>query len=130
MGSVPIHMPKLILVSCLVELLGFLAMMLIDFDYNFLFLLSGIIYFFVNYSRYRNHNARHSHETETKRTMSNLKQKDTYIRRKTGLSNRIMMGANNMEIETEKFQKELVKKLEQEKEEPKIEKENNDVNKK
>ena len=34
MGSVPIHMPKLIAVSAFVELLGFLAMLFVDFDYN------------------------------------------------------------------------------------------------
>ena len=47
MGSVPIHMPKLIGISILVEILGMLAMRYSDFDYNWLFLLSGIIYFII-----------------------------------------------------------------------------------
>ena len=49
MGSVPIHMPKLIGISAFVEVLGILAMVFIDFDYNWLFLLSGIIYFLIIY---------------------------------------------------------------------------------
>ena len=47
MGSVPIHMPKLIGISAFVEVLGILAMVFTDFDYNWLFLLSGIIYFLI-----------------------------------------------------------------------------------
>lgn len=65
MGSVPIHMPKLFGISFLVEILGIIAMMSIDFDYNWLFLLSGIIYFLYIYAKYRNSNARHKYETET-----------------------------------------------------------------
>ena len=45
MGSIPIHMPKLVGMSCLVELVGFFAMLFVDFDYSFLFLLSGFLYF-------------------------------------------------------------------------------------
>ena len=87
MGSVPIHMPKLLGVSALVELLGIIAMFFVDLDISWLFLLSGIIYFIIMYSRYRNKAARHSHETETKRTMQNLIQKDELVKRRTGLKN-------------------------------------------
>lgn len=99
MGSVPIHMPKLIGISCLVELLGLmLKFILSDFKYNWLFLLSGIIYFFYIYMRYRNSNARHHHETETKNKMSNLRKEDRLIRRQTGLSNSKIDGCNNTSI--------------------------------
>ena len=54
MGSVPIHMPKLIGISALVEVLGIILMLFIDFDYNWLFLFSGIVYYFIMYSKYRN----------------------------------------------------------------------------
>ena len=49
MGSVPIHMPKLILMSFLVEVLGILAMMFTadDFDGSWLFLTVGVIFFFI-----------------------------------------------------------------------------------
>ena len=99
MGSVPIHMPKLLIVSFLVELLGFFLMILADdFDYRYIFLLSGIIYYIVIYARYRNQGARHYHEKETKREMINIQQKDTYLRRKNHLSNSRMTGANNNSI--------------------------------
>lgn len=98
MGSVPIYMPKLIGVSFLVELLGIIASIFIDFDYNWLFWLIGIIYFFIIYLKYRNSNARHYYERETKTQMSNLRQVDTLIRRQTGLTNSRINGANNTRI--------------------------------
>ena len=99
MGSVPIHMPKLVGISCLVELLGIGAMLLLsDFDYNWIFALLGIVYFFIMYFRYRNSNARHHHETETKRTVSNLKKDDRFITKRTGLTNPHISGANNTKV--------------------------------
>ena len=98
MGSVPIHMPKLIGVSILVEILGILAMLYIDFDYSFLFLLAGILYFILMFLRYRNANARHTYETETKKTTSNLRKVDNFIRTEQGLTNATMDGANNTRV--------------------------------
>jgi len=98
MGSVPIHMPKLIGISCLVEILGILAMLFVDFDYNWFFLLSGIIYFFIMFAKYRNNNARHKHELETKKKMANLRNVDRLVKRKTGLSNSRIEGANNTNV--------------------------------
>lgn len=98
MGSVPIHMPKLFGISCAVELLGWLTMLLVSFEYEWLFLLSGFIYFFVMYLRYRNSNARHHHEKETKRKMFNLRKVDEFIKHKKGLSNARMEGANNTRV--------------------------------
>lgn len=95
MGSVPIHMPKLFLISAFVEILGILAMVFIDFDYNWIFLTLGIIYFLVMYARYRNSSARHNHETETKSNMSNLIKSDVYVTKRKGLKNSRMDGANN-----------------------------------
>ena len=95
MGSVPIHMPKLIGISAFVEVLGILAMVFTDFYYNWLFLLSGIIYFLIIYFKYRNSNARHKYERDTKSQMSNLRKVDNYIERRTGLTSSTMSGANN-----------------------------------
>lgn len=97
-GSVPIHMPKLLAVSSFIEILGYLGMVYIDFDYNYVFLLSGILFFIIMYFRYRNSNARHNHEVDTKNEMNNLKQKDTYVRRLTELTNMRMIGANNTQV--------------------------------
>lgn len=98
MGSVPIHMPKLFAVSCLVEILGWIAMRLTDFDYNWIFLLAGFAYFFIMLLRYRNLNARHHHETETKKRILNLKKTDNFIKHEVGLSNSKMEGANNTKV--------------------------------
>lgn len=98
MGSVPIHMPKLIAASAGVELLGLMAMLLVDWDYNFIFLLSGIIYFFIMYNRYRNSNARHTYETETKTNVTNLQKIDNFIQSKKGLTSSTMTGSNNKRV--------------------------------
>lgn len=98
MGSIPVHMPKLIGISCLIELLGLLLMLFVDLDYSFLFLLLGIIFFAVIYFKYRNTNARHKYETETKRNISNLRKVDSLVRREKGLRNSRMNGANNTRL--------------------------------
>ena len=98
MGSVPIHMPKLLGISFLVEIFGFFAMMFIEFEYNYLFLLSGIIFFLINYFRYRNSNARHQYEAETKNTISNLRNVDTFIEHRKRLRNSKIDGINNYNV--------------------------------
>ena len=98
MGSVPIHMPKLIGMSVLVEILGIIAMLFIDFDYSFLFLLAGILYFIIMFMKYRNANARHTYETETKKNTSNLRKVDKFIRTEQGLTSSTMTGANNTRV--------------------------------
>jgi hypothetical protein len=99
MGSVPIHIPKLLGISALIELLGILVYILAsDFKYRFIFLLVGIIYFLYIYLRYRNTNARHHHETETKKKMFNVRKVDDFIKQEKGLSNSTMVGANNKKV--------------------------------
>ena len=101
MGSVPIHKPKLFLISALVEVLGLIAMLFTKTDDNswpWVFLLSGFIYFGVMYSRYRNSGARHKHETETKTSMANLREYDNFISKRRRLTNSSMEGANNKRI--------------------------------
>lgn len=98
MGSVPIHMAKLFLVSVLVEILGLIAMLFVDFDYNWIFLLSGFIYFTLIFLRYRNSDARHEYEIETKTDMTNLRKVDKFIKAKKRLTNSVMVGANNKNL--------------------------------
>lgn len=102
MGSVPIHMPKLLLVSFFVELAGLIAMLFTYSDDNnwpWLFLLSGVLYFLIIYGKYRNSGARHNHEKDTKTNMSNLVKSDKLIRREKRLSNSRMEGANNTRVD-------------------------------
>lgn len=101
MGSVPIHMPKLLGVSFFVEILGILATLSLDFKYNWLFLLSGILFFILMFLRYRNSNARHKYESDTKTQMANLRKVDNYVTRKTGLTNAKIQGANNTKVSGE-----------------------------
>ena len=103
MGSVPVHMHKLALISFLVEILGLIAMLFVDFDYNWIFLSAGFIYFFVIYAKYRNQGARHKHELETKRNISNLRKVDRLVKRRTGLTNPRMSGANNTSVSGQSF---------------------------
>lgn len=98
MGSVPLHIPKLVGMSILVEIIGLILMLVVDFEYSWIFLLAGILYFFLMHSKYRNTNARHKHETETKTKMFNLRKVDSLIKHQKGLSNATMVGANNKNV--------------------------------
>ena len=106
MGSVPINSFKLLFVSFLVEILGTIFMFFIEFDYEFLFLFSGIIFYIMMYIRYRNADKRHTYEKDTKTNVSNLKSIDNYIERRkrlgspriTGVNNNIVKGSKNKKI--------------------------------
>ena len=111
MGSVPIHMPKLFGVSALVEVLGWLATLLVHFKYEDLFLLSGIVMFIINYMRYRNSNARHYHEKETKTKMFNLRKIDDFINKQKGLTNSKLTGANNTKVNGQNISETLLNSL-------------------
>lgn len=102
MGSVPIHMLKLLLVSFFVELAGLIAMLFTYSDDNnwpWLFLLSGVVYYLIIYGKYRNSGARHNHEKDTKTNMSNLVKSDKLVRREKRLSDSRMEGANNTRVD-------------------------------
>ena len=100
MGSVPIHMPKLLGVSAIVELIGLLFwwVILIDWDYGWLCILSGIVFYLIFYAKYRNAGARHTHEKETKAQMQNMQKHDQYVKKLTGLTNAKIAGANNTSL--------------------------------
>ena len=98
MGSVPIHMPKLIIASILVEIFGISLAFFFDAEYSWLFLLSGIGFFLYFQAQYRNRGARHEHEAQTKAAISSVRQVDNLITRRTGLSNARMRNANNLSI--------------------------------
>lgn len=95
MGSVPINVGRLLLVSSIIEFFGILGVIFIDWNYRWIFLLIGFIYYGIMYSRYRNKGARHTYETETKSNITNMVPVDVFIKRESGLSNSTMHGANN-----------------------------------
>jgi hypothetical protein len=106
MGSVPIHMPKLLIISAIVELIGVILMLITwpylltedGYSYSLAFLTLGFIYYAFIYAKYRNKSARHYHEKETKATIDNLRKKDTFITKRTKLKNSRMDGANNTSV--------------------------------
>jgi hypothetical protein len=98
MGSVPINKLKLFVVSVLVEVFGCLLVPLIESDYSWLLALSGFAFYAFFLLRYRNSNARHYHEKETKATMENVRKADKLLQRRTGLTNSRMAGANNFRV--------------------------------
>lgn len=111
MGSVPIHMPALIGVSLLVEIICIVLMFFIDFEYNALFLLGGFIYFFLMFTKYRNANARHKHEIDTQKEMNNLRKVDNYLTRRNAITNPTMEGANNHRVSSDSFSSQLLNSI-------------------
>ena len=96
MGSVPVYMPKLLLVSGLVEIASiFLGTRFTD---SFLVYLPGVLYFAYIYMKYRNSNARHHHETETKKSIFNLRKVDNFIKKLTRQRNSKINGMNSNQV--------------------------------
>lgn len=105
MGSVPINMSKLWIVSLIIEFFGgalavFLGSDLVKFDsdYRWLLLLTGIGFFIAMYSRYRNSDARHTYELETLNEISNLSCVDSFIEHRIGLEEDHILGVNNEDV--------------------------------
>lgn len=115
MGSVPIHMPLLLGISAIIEVLGILLMLLVlpNENWRYLCLSFGIIYFLVMYARYRNSGARHTYEKETKRNMTDVRTLDNFVRHERGLSNSTMSGANNNSVNGSIVGKSILDKIKQ-----------------
>lgn len=111
MGSVPIHMPKLLLYSAFVEVFGVSGTVLAEFEYDWILSLSGIAFFTLFYFKYRNSNARHKHEKETKSNISNLRTVDQFIKKRKGLSNSRIQGANNNRVSGQNFGEQLLENI-------------------
>ena len=105
MGSVPIDISRLLLVSFIVEIISFVIFALWnmnaeDSDFSWIVLLAGIAFYIINFMRYRNSDARHNHETETNYKISNLIQKDNKQSRvKKGLTESDISGRNDSRLE-------------------------------
>lgn len=102
MGSVPIHKPKLLLVSFIIELFALAAAIFTyfwvleqDSWYPWALLVAGFMYYGFIYSKYRNTGERHFHELETHCDMTNLVTHDEYVKELKRCSNALMRDANN-----------------------------------
>lgn len=80
MGSVPIHYPKLVGLSILLEIIGIIVYLSFSFPYSWLCLLVGILYFLFIFFRYRNTNARHEYEKDTKKNVNHLIKEDNFLK--------------------------------------------------
>ena len=60
------------------------------------------------YSKYRNSDARHTYETDTKREVTNLRQVDNYVQRRNGLTSSTIEGANNTNVQGSSVQSKLM----------------------
>ena len=111
MGSVPINKPLLFLVSAIIETIAILIslkiMMELDVDrftltISFFLCMAGFIYYRVIYNRYRNQDARHTYEKETKTSLEMLVKDDIYIRMLTNIKEEKNKGQNNTRIDGDK----------------------------
>ena len=60
-----------------------------------LFLLSGPLFYWIIYLRYRNSDKRHHHESETEASTADMRASDEYVKERKGLSSSSMSGANH-----------------------------------
>lgn len=102
MGSVPINFPKLIFISVFIELLSVIYMFFVDYDFEWIALSAGIIFYLIMYARYRNADERHAYEKETKMKVSNMKSVDNFVEHRKRLRNSRMIGANNKVVKGKK----------------------------
>ena len=105
MGSVPIDMTKLWIVSIAIEFFGLILALVLgsslvgwDKKERWMLLLLGVVFFAIMYMRYRNSGARHTYENETQRSLSNVLAADEFIEHRKGLRNSRIEGANNTNL--------------------------------
>ncbi|MDD7401991.1 MAG: TFIIB-type zinc ribbon-containing protein [Eubacteriales bacterium] len=119
MGSVPINFTKLFFCSLLVELfsglLAFAANLYASLDkFNdtafqnnrslfWLLLVSGFVFYYTIYLRYRNSNQIHHYEVESKHEIANLFMQDDFITSKTGLSNAKIWNDNTADLKGQRL---------------------------
>lgn len=98
MGSVPIYMPKLLLITAIIEILGILTYTMFEFEYFWIILIAGLIYMGAIYSHYRNTGVRNYYEKETQRNVSNVDGRESFIKRVNHSSESRMYNANNTSV--------------------------------
>ena len=108
MGSIPMNKRKLFFISLLIDILIFAVIFYFTNESDntgflvfYLFLIVGPIYYHSKLSKYRNKNARHKYETETKNTVSNMKKVDEKNHTLREQSSRSLPGANNYKLDGE-----------------------------
>ncbi len=111
MGSIPINKTKLRIISTLIEIVGIIlgaawirVFIDIDSDDNNIWMVGlagltpGFIFYWIKTAKYRNMNARHRHEVETKSEVKNMKKSDNLREHRKGLRNSRIAGQNDSEV--------------------------------
>lgn len=101
MGSVPLDKVKLFIFSFLIEVIAFLLAGLSDSDESWILLIAGFAFYAIIFNKYRNKNARHAHEHDTKVTKTNVAAQDKFVEHRMRLSSPRMDGANNTRVSTD-----------------------------
>ena len=83
-------------------------MLFVRDDIRYAFLLAGFIFFGIMFARYRNADARHTYEKDTKKEMNNLQKVDKFIKSKKGLTSATMDCANNKIVKGTKLGNSMV----------------------
>lgn len=108
MGSIPINKSGLFTISAFIETIALMISLYIIGEYGFdrltfmisFFLCStGIIFYKTTYKKYRNGDARHKYEKETKTTLQTLARADHYVTTKRNLKTSKILGQNNTRID-------------------------------
>ena len=98
MGSVPIAMGKLLLLFFLIFLAGAIASAYLGSIVFIAGIIGAFVFLFTQLNKYRNGSARHTYEKETKNEITNLKEHDELLKKRTGLSSSKIAGVNNTTI--------------------------------
>ncbi|MDO5035293.1 MAG: hypothetical protein Q4E01_07935 [Actinomycetaceae bacterium] len=108
MGSVPINYVRLSIVSAIVEVIGLILAVIFtalmwdwEDNYGWVFATLGFIFFALIVAFYRNKDARHVYEHETRRTLRNVRKVDRFIEHRVGLSDDSVAGANQYTLSGE-----------------------------
>ena len=70
-------------------------------------MLAGFIFYGAMYLRYRNSDARHVYEEETKKQVLNMKKADNLVEHRKNLSNSRMSGSNESKLDGDTIAKDL-----------------------
>ena len=101
MGSIPINKSLLFIISTIVEIISVILYFIIfgGDEFNlYLFLISlmpGFLYYSWISGKYRNQNARHTYEKETKHNITNVVENDSFIEERKNLSSSKIRNCNN-----------------------------------
>ena len=74
-------------------------------------IIAGFFYFALIYGKYRNKDARHTYELETKSEMSNLYSADKFVQHVSGLTNSEIRGMNNKCVNGVRINKNIFNKI-------------------